>query len=121
MNRTIHPAELATMLHAGTMTRREKLLRFAQIVRAHPKRFYIFNNLENARDYEAVYHPASAFALAAQDQILKDAGLESETVGAAKRFFQLSRADLHNFSCDCGGEINNTTMADRIEAIAGPR
>ncbi len=35
------------------------------------------------------------------------------------RFFELSKNDLHEFSCDCGGVIRNDTMADRIEAVAG--
>jgi hypothetical protein len=40
------------------------------------------------------------------------------TLGAVARFMELDRADLHEFSCDCGGRIRNADMARRIENIA---
>ena len=63
-------------------------------------------------------HPSSAFALAAKDSLLQDAGLTGDSVGDAHRFFDLSREELADFSCVCGGSINNNEMANRIERIA---
>lgn len=109
-----------------TMTRREKLLRWAQIVRATTKNFYIFNGLEYwTPDQLSVglgdWAPASsttAFAAAASDSILRDAGLKGDTPAESMRFFELSQSELHEFSCDCGGAISNTEMARRIEGLA---
>ena len=63
-------------------------------------------------------HPSSAFALAAKDSLLQDAGLTGDSVGDAHRFFDLSREELADFSCVCGGSINNNEIANRIERIA---
>jgi hypothetical protein len=137
MNRPLSPAELdlLTIVAIPKMTRREKLLRFAQIIRgtsppqksgmffkytSTAPRFTIFHHLEYMSDaqLDTMHHESSAFAAAAADPVLREAGLVSDTVGAAKRFFELSKDDLHAFSCDCGGAITNERMADRIEQIA---
>jgi hypothetical protein len=120
MNQQLLPEEVA-LLTRPVMTRREKLLRFAEIVRSHRDRpFGLYHNLEG-------YHPeqlnsmglgGSAFAAAAADPILRDAGADLHTVGDAQRFFELSQHELHEFSCDCGGAIDGNDMANRIESIA---
>lgn len=121
MNKQLSPGELADLSPTILpMTRREKLLRFAEIVRAASKDFLIFSNLErytplqlaNASDHR------SAFAAAAADNILKDAGLTGQTAADAMKFFELDQTELHAFSCDCGGAISNTDMAYRIETLA---
>jgi hypothetical protein len=106
------------------MTRREKLLRFARVVRESSKQFVIFHMLEHAHPstLAGVSHPHSAFAAAAADPILKDAGLAGDSVADAMKFFELSQAELHEFSCNCGGVISNSEMASRIEKLAeGPK
>ena len=122
MNRPLSPAELdqLTTVAIPVMTRREKLLRFASIIRNARRNFMIFHNLEYMTPAQLAYcsHKDSAFAAAAADNILHDAGLTCGTAAEAQRFFELSKDDLHSFSCDCGGSITNEFMADRIEAIA---
>jgi hypothetical protein len=137
MNRPLSPSELDQLTVVALplkMTRHAKLLRFAEIIRAAPssrkksgffsryagQSFVIFHHIEYMSDEQLNErsHPDSAFALAAADPVLREAGLASDTVGAAKRFFELSKDDLHAFSCDCGGVITNERMADRIEQIA---
>lgn len=119
MNKPLLPDEVA-LLAKPVMTRREKLLRFASIVRAHSGTFGLYHNLEG-------YHPeqlgsiginGSAFDAAAADPILRDAGADLHTVADAHRFFELSQHELHEFSCDCGGAIGNNDMANRIESLA---
>jgi len=119
MNKQLLPDEVA-LLAKPVMTRREKLLRFASIVRAHNGAFNLYHNLEG-------YHPeqlnsmglrGSAFAAAAADPILRDAGLSGQSVATAQRFFELNQHELHEFSCDCGGAIDSNDMANRIESIA---
>jgi hypothetical protein len=120
MNKQLMPDEVA-LLSKPVMTRPEKLLRFAAIVRSAKQHFHLYHNLEG-------YHPeqlgsiginGSAFDAAAADPILRDAGADLHTVADAQRFFELSQHELHEFSCDCGGAITNNDMADRIEKLAG--
>jgi len=120
MNRQLSPAELAA-LAVPVMTRRDKLMRFARLVRASQRSpLYIFSNLEHMHPSELIRmsHPYSAFALAASDSAFKEAGLASDSVSDAQQFFELTRDELHEFSCDCGGHVSNEMMADRIERIA---
>ena len=122
MNKQLMPDEVA-LLAKPVMTRREKLLRFAAIVRSNRDRpFYLYHNLEgyNPEQLNSIGLGESAFAAAAADPILRDAGLTGNSVGDAQRFFELSQHELHEFSCNCGGEITNDDMANRIERIAGP-
>lgn len=105
---------------APTMTRRDKLLRWGDLIRACPHGLILFNNLEHMPPdvWDTIAHPHSAFALAANDPDLRAAGLKGEFVGDAVRFFELSRDEVHAFSCDCGGAISNAQMAGRIDAMA---
>lgn len=107
---------------AKAMTRQEKLLRWAELVRAVSHQLYIFSNLErwNPGDLAAATQPESAFQIAADDPVFRAAGLNGNTPAAAMNFFELSLRDLHEFSCDCGGHISNEAMASRIASIAKP-
>lgn len=126
MNRQLSSDEVAELERSFSvetlpvMTRREKLLRFAQVVRNAGGGFVIYSNLEYQSDVVlAQYsHPCSAFAAAVRDPVLNAAGLKGDSVLDAKRFFELSTEQLHEFSCDCGGAISNEQMADRIEYLA---
>jgi hypothetical protein len=118
MNKQLSPSEISPFV--PVLSKRDKLLRLAHVIRFAKTPVFVFNGLEylQAGQWEHLSHPHSAFALAVQDPILRDAGMTSDTVGAAKRFFGLSKADLHEFSCDCGGTISNEEMARRVERIA---
>lgn len=107
---------------APAMTRREKLMRWAAIVREQPLALKIFHRLEYWPPHLLEEQPTdySAFALAAADPVLREAGLRKPSVAAAMKFFEMDRDELHPFSCDCGGAITNTVMADRIKRIANP-
>jgi hypothetical protein len=123
MNKALSPSELynlTTTADVPVMTRREKLLRFARIVRQTQTQFIIFSNLEymNPAQLSQCDHPHSPFAAAAADSTLRNTGLTGQTAADAMRFFELSQDDLHAFSCDCGGAITNEDMARRIERIA---
>jgi hypothetical protein len=119
MNKPLTSVELS---HADPpVTKRQKLMHFANIVRSGPRcALYLFNNIEylDRGQWKYITHPASAFALAAQDKILRDAGLQDSSVADAQQFFDLSREELAEFSCVCGGSINNNEMAERIDRIA---
>ena len=119
MNKSLAAVELSPA--ASPATKRQKLRRFANIIRSGPRcPLYLFINLEyrDAGEWKYLSHPGSPFALAAQDNVLYAAGLRSGSVGDAQRFFELSREELAEFSCVCGGRITNDEMANRIERIA---
>ena len=103
------------------VTKRQRLQRFANVIRSGPPvPLHLFINLQyrDAGEWDYLAHPSSAFTLAAKDGVLHDAGLTGDSVGDAHRFFDLSREELADFSCVCGGSINNNEMANRIERIA---
>jgi hypothetical protein len=112
---------LERSLATPPMNKRQKLQRFADVIRRRPScPLHLFINLEyrDAGEWKYLSHPGSPFALAAQDNLLYAAGLRSGNVGDAQRFFKLSREELTEFSCVCGGWINSNEMAERIERIA---
>lgn len=125
MNRQLSIEEVdamfSTIIDNPVMTRKEKLMHWAKLVRQHRSYLYIFHRLEdwNAEQLAKAYHHDSAFTLASRDPAFKAAGLKSGYVGEAMKFFELSQQQLHEFSCDCGGEIRASSMADRIERLAG--
>lgn len=122
MNKMVSLAEVGAQFVSAfpTLTKKAKLLRFAAVVRAYKHDLYIFSCLEEHTKQEraTLSHPQSAFAIAAADPELRDAGLKSGTVGSAEEFFDLTVSELHSFSCNCGGGIENAEMARRIESIA---
>ena len=102
-------------------SKRQRLQRFADVIRCGPPcPLHLFSNLEyrDAGEWKYLSHPGSPFALAAQDNVLYAAGLRSDSVGDAQRFFELSREELTEFSCVCGGSISSNEMAERIDRIA---
>jgi hypothetical protein len=108
------------------LSREQKLLHWASLVRASPKRFMIYHGLEYASleilanvDVNG-YH--TAFAVAVQDPVLQGEGLGSEAnLPEIMKFMDITQKELHEFSCDCGGDISNELMAERIEHLANQR
>jgi hypothetical protein len=119
MNKHLTTVELS--LATPPVTKPQRLQRFANVIRSGPRvPLHLFINLEyrDAGEWKYLAHPGSAFALAEKDSVLHGAGLTGDSVGDAQLFFDLSREELAEFSCVCGGSINNNEMADRIECIA---
>lgn len=102
------------------MTQKEKLLHWAELVRATPGHLALFSNLERwtPEMLEQEYLCNTAFSVAANDAKFRAAGLLSNAAASVMKFFNISQEDLHEFSCDCGGEITNVSMAQRIERLA---
>lgn len=130
MNKTMTKAEIdaAVSVSHVAMTRREKLLRWAKLVRKSKVQMQLYHLLENESQEtlnKMAFSSGTAFALAHEDPILRDAGLDTHTIGGLMAFFEITKDDLHDFSCNCGGKIDNAKMASRIEKIAhrdgGPR
>jgi hypothetical protein len=123
MNKTMTRAEIESALSVShvAMTRQEKLLRWAKLVRKSKVQMRLYHLLENETQSELdklIFYSSTAFELAYEDPILRDAGLDSKTIGGMMTFFAINKEDLHDFSCNCGGPIDNRRMAKRIESIA---
>jgi len=116
-------AELVTAVPIQ-MTRREKLMRWADLIRKWDRPLHLFHGLEYMTPRELERHrieasDVTALGIAASDPEFRAQGLnETPTVGDALRFFNLTLTEAHAFSCDCGGYITNQQQADRIEALA---
>ena len=105
-----------------SMSYRDKLLRFARIVREHKHGIAIYSNIEFWNNYQLSQpvHPATVLGVAASDPVFKAMGLQPNPL-SAMHFFGLNQNQLHEFSCDCGGCITNDQMADRIDRLANIR
>ena len=126
MNKLVDIDSLATA--HPTMTREQKLLRLAVLVRQHPFPIALNSNLEHIAaeqlpavtmkfDYLGV-NGMTVFALAAADKTFQKHGLPVEAkLDDVIKFLGLERAEYHTFACDCGGNISARGMAERIEML----
>jgi hypothetical protein len=111
--------QILAMARPIPMSRDDKLERWASLIERSSEPVFIFHDLEykSQDQLDRLADPQSAFALAAGDQVLKEAGLTGDKVGEGMRFFELSMHDVHAFSCNCGGHISNSSMAKRIRRL----
>jgi hypothetical protein len=81
--------------------------------------------------HETEYQPAitrralradgSPISVAFKDPMLRAAGLENDTYGEAKRFFELSDRQLHHVTCYCrfGETVTGAEAARQVRAAVG--
>lgn len=128
MNRQLTSAERATIEAAypvieatPPLNKQAKLLRLADLVERAGLNIHIFSNVEYMTDERkrCESHPHSAFALALGDATFRQDGLKGDSIADGQRYFEMSNEELHIMSCDCGGAITNTTMANRLRVLAG--
>lgn len=125
----------AMALAKQPMTRRDRLLHWSALIRKTPAPMMLYHLLEQWTSGQLAHecpatHPShyqpNAFTVASGDSVLREAGLGSDKPEPAitfqdhMEFFGVNQAQLHEFSCNCGGAIGNDVMADRIERLAGP-
>lgn len=104
-------------------TRAEKLERWAQVLEREPKR--LVRTLHQIEFAPASERPGarvdgSALALAAQDPVLRAAGLADDSFGEATRFFDLNEDEAHRLLCSClnGHAVEGGTLARQVRSIA---
>jgi len=106
------------------LTKAEKLNMWADLVARQKKYLGLYHRLEywppEALDNPLVMAPYghTAITIALAHDAFKAEGI-GESIGSAVKFFELSKDELHEFSCDCGGAIDNKEQASRIRNIAG--
>jgi hypothetical protein len=105
-----------------TMSRSERLDRWAELLERNPDR-------RLATLHQTEYQPAGARAamrsdgspisVAFADPVLRAAGLENDSYGEAKRFFELTDGQLHRVICYChfGATVNAATAAYHIRKV----
>jgi len=109
------------------MTRKERLEHWADLISQHD-RAGLVHNLEYwghdrlntpLSEIFSTYYADTPFIIAARDPAFKAMGL-GDTVASVMKFFEISQAELHEFSCDCGGAISSKKMAARVRYFANP-
>ena len=105
------------------MTKHERLERWATLLARHPERH--LSSVEEieygtVREQQAKRADDSALSVAFADPVLREEGLESDRVGDAARFFELSHWEIHQLACSChyGRTMSAGTAALRVRAIA---
>ena len=84
-------------------TRRRRLLRFADLLERHKGRVRLFSDMEcfPKKEQLALRRSGSPMELALADLEFRREGLDGDSVGSAKSFFELSLGEAHAIFCDC--------------------
>jgi hypothetical protein len=105
------------------MAKHERLERWAMLLARDPERqLASVEEVEygTVRQQQAKRADDSALSVAFADPVLREQGLESDRVGDAARFFELSHWELHQLVCSChyGRTMAAGTAALRVRALA---
>ncbi|ATU94598.1 hypothetical protein [Phyllobacterium zundukense] len=107
------------------MSRSERLERWVELLERHPgRRLSTLHQTEYqpARERAAMRSNGSPISVAFADPVLRAAGLENDSYGEAKRFFELTDHQLHRVICYChfGETLSAATAAHHIrKALSG--
>jgi len=105
------------------MSRRERLDRWAELLERNPLRLLsTLHGTEYRRAMERAVMRSddSPISVAFDDPILRAAGLENDSYGEAKRFFELTDNQLHKLVCYChfGATLSAANAAHHVRAIS---
>lgn len=116
-----HEAEVEPI--ALRMDRRQKLMRWAELLEATPRRLRSLLEVELLPQAEqaAARADGSALSVAYADPDLRAAGLASDRFGDARDFFELSDREAHLILCSCllGREPTSQRVAAEVRRAAG--
>jgi hypothetical protein len=110
-----------------TMTRSERLARWAELLERDPeRRLSTFYQTEYRPLYarKAMRSADSPISVAFSDPVLRGEGLEEDSYGEARRFFGMTDQQLHEVVCSChsGATVTGRTAAYYVRtAMAAPR
>ena len=115
--------EIAEMKTAALLTRGERLERWAELLEREPLRR--LRTLEGTEwqlqaQKSLMRADGSPLTVAYNDPLLRAAGLQSDTLGDAMRFFELSEDEAHHVVCYCmhGRTVEGRAATKAIRAIA---
>lgn len=103
-------------------TRSQRIERWAQLLDRNPLRCLAAltgTEYVDPEVREGVRAAGSPLTVAFEDPLLRAAGLQSDTYGEAKRFFELSDGQLHDVVCSChaGATMQASWAAARVRRI----
>jgi hypothetical protein len=103
------------------MSRSQRLERWAELLELNPdRRLSTLHQTEYqpARARAGMRGDGSPISVAFEDPVLRAAGLENDSYGEAKRFFELTDRQLHEIICYChfGATVKAATAARHIRA-----
>ena len=109
-----------------TMSRTERLERWAQLLEWNPERRLSTlhqTEYQTASAREIMRGDETSISVAFQDPVLRAAGLKSDSYGEAKRFFELTDGQLHEVICYChfGATVSAATAARHIRGVLAGR
>lgn len=106
-------------------TRRQRLERLASLLDAHKGSIRLFSMMEYApaKQRMKMRQDNSPLTVAFQDQQFRQEGLQSDVLGDAIGFFELSMREAHHLLCDChySGTITPGMIATRARSLAHKR
>jgi hypothetical protein len=115
--------EIAEIKTATLLTRPERLERWAELLEREPLRH--LRTLEGTEwqlqaQKFSMRADGSPLTIAYNDPVLRAAGLKSDTLGDAMRFFELSEHEAHDVVCYCmhGRTIEGRAASRAVRAIA---
>lgn len=114
-------AEVEPLATFPIMDRTQRLERWAELLEQYPERSL---GALSGTEYlapaarEKARSDGSPVTVAFDDPVLRTLGLQNDTYGEAKRFFELSDWQLHNIVCEChvGATMPARWAASRVRA-----
>jgi len=114
-------AEIKSGQVIAPLTRRERLDRWAMLLERQPERMLgalpgtEYMSPEVRARASCLNSPIS---IASQDELLRLHGMENDSYGEAKRFFELTDEQLHDIVCYChvGTTMRSEWAATRVRA-----
>jgi len=108
-----------------TMTRRERLERWAELLERDPsRRLRSLGEIETKAPAERLLmrSPDSPLTIAFEDKVLREQGLASDRLGDAMKFFEMSEDDAHRLLCSCmnGWSMSAGKVARGVHRIVSP-
>jgi hypothetical protein len=108
------------------MSRGERLERWAELLEQNPgRRLSTLHQTEYqpTAARAAMRGDGSPISVAFDDPVFRAAGLENDSYGEAKRFFELTDEQLHKVICYChfGATVNAATAAYHIRKLLARR
>ena len=114
--------EIAEVKPATLLTRRERLKRWAELLERDPAIW--LRTLDQIEFQPKAERPSmradgSPLTVAYNDPVLRAAGLESDRLGDAMRFFELSEYEAHRVLCYCmhGRTVEGRAAASVVRSI----
>jgi hypothetical protein len=122
---TIGAVAALTLVDAPVLSKRERLERWAELLERDPhRRLKALARVEfvPGRDRDGMRDDDTPISVAFADPVFRAAGLEGDTFGDARKFFELSWENAHELLCDCHyyGRMDGETVAGRVRSLARP-